>query len=91
MTNRRSSVMCSSAMASPPGSPELDRCSIQGRERRVRGHTSKGIYGHPNRMLNLADDARGSSGGCHDVVERLEWTGAFGVGRRRFAVVKDFS
>lgn len=54
--------------------------------------TAERVYRWPGtRLRDLGDDARGASGRRHDVGERVEWAGAFAVGRRWFSVVDVFS
>jgi hypothetical protein len=45
------------------------------------------VEGSGTTLRDLGDDARSTSGLGHEVGEAVERTGAFGVGRRRFAVV----
>jgi hypothetical protein len=45
------------------------------------------VEGSRTTLGDLGDDARSTSGLGHEVGEAVERAGAFGVGRRRFAVV----
>lgn len=45
------------------------------------------VQGSGTTLRDLGDDARSTSGLGHEVGEAVERTSAFGVGRRRFAVV----
>jgi hypothetical protein len=54
------------------------------------GRSVKGVDGSGATLRDLGDDARSTSGLGHEVSEAVERAGAFGVGRRRFAVVGSF-
>ena len=64
------------------GIPQIDVDVLVGR--RVE---SVCVEGSRTTLRDLGDDARSTSGLGHEVGEAVERASAFGVGRRRFAVV----